>query len=117
LLFGLAATVWLVHRRLGIAAFIWTAIVDLGRVYELYHFPSDIVGGAALGVLVVCLAQNRLTLAAGEWGLCWLTRAPAWFYMTAFVFSYLVATLFDDLRTIGRGSARALVTLFLDAAN
>lgn len=117
LLFGLAATIWLVHGRAGIAAFVWAAVVNLGRAYELYHFPSDIVGGAALGVLAVCLAQNRLALGAGGWTLCWATRAPGSFYATGFVFSYLLATLFEDLRTLGRGPVKALVAHFLNAGN
>ena len=32
-----------------------------------------------------------------------------WFYMTAFVFSSMVATLFDDIRQIGRGLAAVLL--------
>jgi hypothetical protein len=32
-----------------------------------------------------------------------------WFYMTAFLVTYQVATLFDDLRQIGRGMSAVLL--------
>jgi hypothetical protein len=35
-------------------------------------------------------------------------RRP-WFYMLAFVFAYLVATLFDDVRELCRGMAAVLL--------
>lgn len=114
LLFGLAATIWLVDRRIGVAAFLWATVIDLGRVYEMLHFPSDIVGGAALGVFAVYVAQNRAVLAGGRWLLRWETRAAPWFYMAAFLASYLVATMFDDVRMMGKGAAKVLVAHFLN---
>lgn len=109
LLFGLAATIWLVDRRAGIAACAWATLVDLGRIYEMYHFPSDIIGGAALGLFAVCIVQNRVTLAGAKWVLRLRMRAAPWFFTAAFVLSYLVATMFDDVRSLGKGTLRVLI--------
>lgn len=57
--FALAAVVYSLSRRLGIAAFAWVAIViAMPRIYLLYHWPSDIVAGAALGIATVTLVQH-----------------------------------------------------------
>jgi undecaprenyl-diphosphatase len=108
LLFGFATTIWLVNRRLGVAAFIWAAVLNLCRIYDLLHFPSDIAGGACLGALLVCLAQGPSMMRIGNWLVRWEGRSPAWFYMIAFVGSYLSATLFDDARTLGAGAFKVL---------
>lgn len=114
LLFGIAAAIWIADRRIGIAAMLWAAIVVFSRVYEMLHFPSDVVAGAALGVFAVSVAQHRIVLAAGVSVLRWERRAAPWFYMTAFVGSYLVATMFDGVRTLGKGAFKMLVVHLLN---
>ena len=56
--FGLAIVVWSNRPRLGLAAFAWAAIVDFARVYEGYHYPSDILGSIGLGLLAVSLFHH-----------------------------------------------------------
>jgi undecaprenyl-diphosphatase len=90
---------------LGIAAFTWAAIVDIARVYEGYHFPSDILGSLGLAVLLVSLSRGRWCFDAASRGLRKEQTAPALFYMFAFLVSYQIATLFDDIREVGRGFA------------
>src|SRR6185312_14118276 len=51
--FALCCVIWQVRPRLGLAAFVWAAVIDLARVYEGYHFPSDVAGSIGLGVLVL----------------------------------------------------------------
>lgn len=114
LLFGIAAAIWIVDRRIGIAALLWAAVVVFSRVYEMLHFPSDIVGGAALGIFAVCVSQNRIVLAAGPPLLRWERRFTSWFYVAAFVASYLVATMFDGVRSLGKGVVNVLVAHFLN---
>jgi len=101
--FALCAVVWRIRPRLGAAAFLWAMIVDFARVYEGYHFPSDLIGAIGLALLVLALFENahgwnvtrRIVSFEG-------TRRP-WFYMLAFVITFQVATLFDDVRQLGRG--------------
>jgi membrane-associated phospholipid phosphatase len=114
LLFGIAAAIWIIDRRVGVAALLWASVVVFSRVYEMIHFPSDIVGGAALGVFAVCVSQNRMVLAGGRLLLRWERRSAAWFYMTAFVASYLVATMFDGVRMLGKGAFKMVLLHFLN---
>jgi len=107
--FALCVVIWRARPSLGVAAFVWALVIDLARVYEGYHFPSDVAGSLALGVLVLGLAQ-----AANAWR--WTGRVVAleqnqrpWFYMAAFVVTFQIASLFDDVRQMGSGFAAVLL--------
>lgn len=49
---GLAAAVWLFHRRLGLLAAIFAAAVAWSRVALGCHYFSDVVAAAVLGIFV-----------------------------------------------------------------
>ena len=53
--FGLALAVWLMNKRTGIWLLIMAFIACLARVYVGIHYPSDILGGVAFGVVGVAL--------------------------------------------------------------
>jgi undecaprenyl-diphosphatase len=100
LFFALAVPLWSRSRWLGAAAMIWTALVIcLPRVYLGYHYPSDVLAGAVLGIL------SMVALSALVARTDFPTRAvhfadfhPAAFYPLAFVLSFELATLFADTR-------------------
>lgn len=49
---AVAATVLLVkHRKIGLAVLPFSLLVMLSRLYNYVHFPTDVLGGALLGVL------------------------------------------------------------------
>ncbi len=107
--FALCAVIWRERPQLGIAAFVWAAIIDLARVYEGYHFPSDVIGSIALGLLVLYLSQALHGTRPVSRVLVWAQHRAAWFYLAAFVMTYQIATLFDDVREIGRGMSAVLL--------
>jgi undecaprenyl-diphosphatase len=45
-----------VRRRLLVAAAVWVTLVAASRVLLGVHFPTDVLGGVALGVLWVAVA-------------------------------------------------------------
>ncbi len=45
-------------KRLGIPSLGVAALIAFSRLYLYVHFPTDIVGGAVLGVMVACLSVN-----------------------------------------------------------
>jgi len=107
--FTLSVIIWRARPTLGFAAFGWAMIIDLARVYEGYHFPSDVAGSIGLGVLVLCVARTAPYRRLTDRALAFEQSHRAWFYMLAFLITFQIATLFDDVRQIGRGLAAVLL--------
>lgn len=107
--FTLCAVIWRERPQLGIAAFVWAGVIDLARVYEGYHFPSNVIGSIALGFVVLYLFQAAHAARPVSRALAFAQQRAAWFYLTAFVMTYQIATLFDDVREIGRGFSAVLL--------
>jgi undecaprenyl-diphosphatase len=101
LFFGLATLIWINDRRLGVFALFWAAIVSSTRVYLGFHYPSDILGGEALGIFMVILFQRFPLPALVSRLLDWERKASSSFYAVAFITSYQAGTLFNDVRDIG----------------
>lgn len=53
--FTAAVTIFLYHKRAGIAALILAALIAFSRLYLFVHYPTDIVGGILLGIGDACL--------------------------------------------------------------
>ncbi len=110
LVFALAMPLFVHHRRLGIAALLWsTVLVGLPRVYIGYHYPSDIIAGAVIGAGCGYLI-HKFDVAArvGRHIGAVVESYPAWFYAGAFLFTQQLADMFDGIRHIGRVLAKAL---------
>ena len=48
--FAIAMAIWLRSRRAGAVAFVMAALLALSRVAVGTHYPSDVLGGAAIGM-------------------------------------------------------------------
>lgn len=51
-LFALATGIYRVNKRVGLGLYILALLVGLARIAGGVHYPSDIIGGAVLGILV-----------------------------------------------------------------
>jgi membrane-associated phospholipid phosphatase len=107
--FALALVILRERTALGVATLVWAAIIDVARVYDLFHFPSDIVGSIGLAIVVVTLFDNAWTRRAAFCAIAFEEEHRAWFAMLAFVATFQIATLFDDVREIARGLARVIL--------
>lgn len=58
--FAIATVVWVRHRRLGAALYVLASLWGLARVYAGVHYPTDILGGAILGVIAASLATGLM---------------------------------------------------------
>jgi undecaprenyl-diphosphatase len=69
---ALAVGIFMVNRRFGLVAIVLALFQGFGRVYAGVHYPTDVIGGVALGTaIVLLLAPAALAL------LTPLTRAVA----------------------------------------
>ncbi|MFC4165711.1 phosphatase PAP2 family protein [Teichococcus aestuarii] len=112
--FAMALGIFMASRRLGALAFLWALVVAcIPRVYAGFHYPSDILGGAVLGLAVAALViRSGLTRRLFEGALRFQRLSPGLFYAAGFVATYQVVTFFDATRELGQKVA-SLVEILL----
>jgi undecaprenyl-diphosphatase len=111
LLFALTTVIWRRSRLLGAFGLLPALLGSLPRIYLGYHYPSDILFGAALGIFVVVLVENYGPRAAAYHVLRFERRNSGMFYFLGFLLCYEVSTLFDDVRRLALISAHAAFRL------
>jgi len=102
LFFSISAGLLFVSRGLGIFAILYTVIfIALPRIYLGYHYPTDILVGALIGI-TVCWIGNIFFVrtTAVETISSWSVSKPAFFYALFFIVSFEVANLFGNSRSI-----------------
>ena len=64
--FAGAAAIFQNHRKAGLAAFALAALIAFSRMYLFVHFPTDILAGMVLGILIGILAVRICRKAAAR---------------------------------------------------
>jgi undecaprenyl-diphosphatase len=108
--YALVTAIWTRHRIAGAFAFVWvTVFCSFARLYTGLHYPSDILGGAIIGMVVMRAADTcsipRQIAPVFRRILAWETRHPAPFYVIAVIGTFEFMSMCDDVRVIGRGLA------------
>ena len=111
LFFALVTVIWQRSRLLGLLALVSALYGVLPRIYFGLHYLSDVAAGAALGIAFVLLFERFGPRVLAQRGVDWGQRLPGMFYGTAFLASLEVATLFEDVRQVGRGIPAVLKQL------
>jgi membrane-associated phospholipid phosphatase len=100
--FALAFGLAYLSRRLAIPAMLYTAVwICLPRMFLGVHYASDIVVGAAVGIALVwgSVELEWLQSRLGKPVLTFVDTKPEAFYAAAFLASFEMSVLFDDVRT------------------
>jgi undecaprenyl-diphosphatase len=107
LFFALSVPLWMRSRWLGAAATIWILLaICLPLLYLGYHWPSDIVAGAVVGValmLLLCrlISATRLPDRVVRFS---ATHSPA-FYAIAWLIALEIAVRFGDVEAFSSDAA------------
>jgi undecaprenyl-diphosphatase len=85
-----------VSFRLGFVALLDTVfLICLPRVMVGVHYPTDILGGALLGLVAgIFFARRSVRIYLSKLPLHWMHVHPASFYACAFLLSFLMAHAF-----------------------
>jgi undecaprenyl-diphosphatase len=98
--FCIAAGLWMVSRRLGTWAIAYATLISLPRIYLGFHYPTDVLGGALIGIGVAGLAKIASLRSMARWVLNRSNRYPAWLYACLFLFTFEVGEMFTSFQRI-----------------
>jgi undecaprenyl-diphosphatase len=102
---ALAAGFWMVDRRAGLLAAAYALVViAFARVYLTLHYPTDILGGAVVGV-GVCLVLMPPLARLAQWARLphAAERWPELAHPLLFVALFQIASMFNSARAVLKG--------------
>ncbi|PMS35039.1 undecaprenyl-diphosphatase [Trinickia symbiotica] len=107
---SVATGIFLIWRWVGVFAFLQLAIfICLPRVYLGLHYATDIIGGAAIGIVVtLILSRDSVKKHFAPMVLRLFDAHPAICYLLAFVFCFELATMFEEPVLIVQSVIKAL---------
>lgn len=98
--FALAACIFMLNRQWGIFAYLHTLIIIcIPRMYLSYHYPSDVLGGAVIGILSAwAVMKTNISAPVTDPVFAIEKRQPVIFYVLFLVMASQMIEMFEDLR-------------------
>jgi undecaprenyl-diphosphatase len=98
--FALATGIWCISKRLGVLAYLHAAcVICLPRIYMGLHHPTDVIGGAFVGIGTWWLLSHwRVSDAISRHALTLQAARPYAFYAVAGMTLYETVTMFGGVR-------------------
>ncbi|MEO8654234.1 MAG: phosphatase PAP2 family protein [Ramlibacter sp.] len=111
LYFGLATGMLAISRSIGAVVFLYVlGFIAMPRIYLGLHYPTDILGGAFLGIGSVALCvQHRIVTPLGQPCMRLLDRYPAAFQTALFALTFELAVMFEDVRPLIKAVIKRLM--------
>jgi undecaprenyl-diphosphatase len=118
LFFALSTAIWFQSRRLGFLAGLWTTfVICVPRIYLGFHYPSDVLAGAVLGVAI--MVGTYFWAGSARWPariVDWSRAHQTAFYALAFLATYEITVLFYDLRALAEDGFHILRSVTVASA-
>jgi undecaprenyl-diphosphatase len=105
---SLCAGLLFVSKKLGVLALLYVAVfIGFSRVYLGLHYPTDIVGGAVIGVGIGWIGNLYIWRSSiSKLIVRWSDSKPGFFYPLFFLCTFEVAELFGSSRNLLGGLAK-----------
>ncbi|RZF27172.1 phosphatase PAP2 family protein [Paraburkholderia sp. UYCP14C] len=99
---AIATGIFLVERRIGVLALIYTVLfICVPRAYLGFHYPSDLLMGAVMGIAITwIMTRDAIRVRYATPLLRWIERHPSPSAMLAFILSIQLIMQFDELRNL-----------------
>ncbi|ALL66738.1 Membrane-associated phospholipid phosphatase [Paraburkholderia caribensis MBA4] len=107
---AVATGIFLVWRRIGVLAILYTILfICVPRAYLGYHYPTDLLVGAAVGIGITCvMTRDAIRVRYAAPALRWIELRPGPSAMLAFILCLELVTQFDELRKLASGVIKNL---------
>ncbi len=113
LFFTMAAGLLFISKPAGIFAIIYTVLfISLPRIYLGLHYPTDIIGGAVLGVAIALIANIYIVKSKIIQSVTALSDSkPGIFYSLFFLFTFQIADMFNDSRDLIYNAMKLIMSI------
>ena len=112
LYFTIAFGLFFISKKVGIISIVYTSIfIMIPRIYVGYHYPTDLIAGAIIGLFSAYLAIKYLiNLKFVNNIFNYILNKPYYAYPILFLITFQLADVFDGVREIGNG-----ITMFFSS--